>query len=218
MSVITKISAQKDHLRVNLYLDGKFAFGITKEALISFQLYKGQEISAELVGRLQGKDFEDKIWQKLLHFISFRPRSIKEVRQKLADLNSVKSLSREQQDNFLQRLTKLGYLDDLAFSKWWMEQRLRQGKGMRLITLELRSKGISTEIIEELKNMELPNQGFQIQALISKYFVSLRKEPPKIQQQKLAQYLLRRGFTWEEAAYEVKLFLTKQAETDMISG
>ena len=54
-----------------------------------------------------------------LNFISFRPRSTKEV----ADHLRKKSLDTAARDHAIGRLQELGYLDDAAFARFWVESR-----------------------------------------------------------------------------------------------
>ena len=48
-------------------------------------------------------------------------------------------------------MQRLGYLDDLAFAEFWLDNRTRfKPMGPRALRYELRSKGIADEIIESL--------------------------------------------------------------------
>ena len=81
-------------------------------------------------------------------FLGTRPRTRWEVERRLkragADDATVAAT--------LGRLTKLGYLDDAAFARWWGEQRDRHGpRGARMIEAELRQHGVPRDIIEEYR-------------------------------------------------------------------
>lgn len=52
----------------------------------------------------------------------------------------------------LVRLEELEIIDDLAFARWWLEQRDRHApRGRRLVEAELRQHGIGREVIEALR-------------------------------------------------------------------
>jgi len=79
---VTALKAQaRDKERINVYLDGEFAFGL---ALIhALWLRVGQKLSDEEIAELQAADSLEKAQQRALNLISYRPRSEKEVRLRL---------------------------------------------------------------------------------------------------------------------------------------
>lgn len=55
----------------------------------------------------------------------------------------------------LERLASVGLVDDLAFARWWREQRDRHApRGRRMLEAELRGKGIPRDVIEALREEE----------------------------------------------------------------
>src|SRR6185312_756234 len=81
---ITQIFPQaKDPLRENIYLDGKFAFGIAAEDRFESRLKVGQEISEREVRELVFADQVRKPFASAERFMSYRPRSEFEIRQNL---------------------------------------------------------------------------------------------------------------------------------------
>ncbi|MDD4202728.1 MAG: regulatory protein RecX [Candidatus Omnitrophica bacterium] len=85
----------------------------------------------------------------ILNFIKIRPRSKKEVSQRLID----KGVSKDEIQKILDAYEKKGFLGDDGFTKWWIEQRLLSYKARLLIEQELLQKGIDLDLIE--KNMDL---------------------------------------------------------------
>ena len=84
-----------------------------------------------------------------LRFLSFRSRSIKEVR----DFLSKKRLPEKEIENLINYFVELGFLDDKKFAKTWIEERQKYKNKSRLaLKLELQKKGVKPEIIEELLN------------------------------------------------------------------
>ncbi|NJM52668.1 MAG: hypothetical protein HC846_04275 [Blastocatellia bacterium] len=79
---ITALKVQaKAKDRVNVSLDGEFAFGL---ALIhALWLKIGQQLSDAEIAELQAADTLEKAQQRALNLISYRPRSVKEVKQRL---------------------------------------------------------------------------------------------------------------------------------------
>ncbi len=74
-------------------------------------------------------------------FLEARPRSTDEARRRLKDAGYRVDLV----DAALDRLTELGYLDDAAFARAWVESRDRaRPRGARALRDELRRKGVAT--------------------------------------------------------------------------
>jgi len=73
-------------------------------------------------------------------FLEARPRSMEEVRRRLRDAGYRADLV----EGALDRLTELGYLDDAAFARAWVESRDRaRPRGVRALRDELRRKGVA---------------------------------------------------------------------------
>ena len=78
LAKITALEAQKKNRhRVNVYLDGRFAFGL-QEAL-AFPLKVGQTLSPEEMKQLQERDEAEVAYERALTFLSYRPRSRAEI-------------------------------------------------------------------------------------------------------------------------------------------
>ena len=83
MATVTAIEVQKRNpSRVNIYLDDQFAFGLAR--ITAAWLKVGQTLSEEKVSELKAEDSREVAMQTALHFLSYRPRSVDEVRKNLA--------------------------------------------------------------------------------------------------------------------------------------
>jgi len=128
---------------------------------------------------------------KALRFLSFRPRSEKEIR------NHLKSKTQHALETVIQKLKSLDYVNDEEFATWWVEQRQKHSpRGARLIKSELYQKGVSQEIIDKvLLEDEEGEVGRALEAAKKKLrSYDLKSRESK---QKMGQYLARRGFDWE---------------------
>jgi regulatory protein len=77
-------------------------------------------------------------------FLEARPRSIAEVRRKLSGMGYRASLV----DGVVERLGELGYLDDEAFARAWVESRDRSHpRGEHALRLELDRKGVDRSLV-----------------------------------------------------------------------
>lgn len=158
----------------------------------------------------------EKFYDKALRFLSFRPRSEKEVRDNLQKKSFGRgSGSSESSDELIslvvQKLKEKKFINDREFAKWWIEQRtLVKPTGKRLIKIELNKKGIDKDLIDEifaeLESMvvnELEMARKLVQRKIEKYKGMDRQ---KIYQ-RLGGFLGRRGFDYDTIKEVLKEFI-----------
>ena len=88
--------------------------------------------------------------RQTLHFLSFRLRSVEEVRKFLFKKNHQPELIQKAIDG----LSEHKFLDDQAFADWWAESRIKQGWGQMKIKNELKMKGVDTEIINSVTDRD----------------------------------------------------------------
>lgn len=134
-------------------------------------------------------------------YLATRPRSRWEVERRLRRAGTDPSTS----SATLDRLASLGYLDDVAFARWWMEQRDRHApRGRRMIEAELRQHGVGRAVLEELQATEVvsPHDDERLPATeLERATVALdrhlRGRPlptDRSAQQRIGMFLVRRGF------------------------
>lgn len=141
----------------------------------------------------------EKLMEAAIHFVSYRPRSEKEFRDflinKLAKSHTTAPLVLTK---VIERMKDLGYIDDYAFSSWWVGQRTgSKPKGERVIALELSRKGISREVIAEIIGQIMKGERSEkvlARLAAEKKLPGWSHLPHVKKKQKLAEYLLRRGF------------------------
>ena len=115
---ITAIKAQKrNRQRVSIYLDGEFAFGLSR--FVAGWLEPGRKLTQTEIEKLQKEDTYEIAFQKALQFINHRPRSIEETRRRLAE----KGFEETVIESTLKRLVEKNLLNDLEFSRLWIENR-----------------------------------------------------------------------------------------------
>jgi regulatory protein len=79
-------------------------------------------------------------------FLSVRPRSVAETRRRLRELGYPTTLC----DGVVDRLVGLGYLDDRAFARTWLESRDRtRPRGRLALAQELQRKGVPRDVVDE---------------------------------------------------------------------
>ena len=188
---ITAITPQKRNpRRVNIYLDGKFAFGLEK--VIAAWLQVGQTLSEEEIANLRQADAREAAYQQALRYCTYRPRTEQEVRRHLAKHGVDEAVA----DEILQRLRELSLVDDARFAREWVESRaVFRPRGIWALRQEMLAKGLPAEAIEEaLANVD--EQTLAKKAL-EKALHRYHNLPWQEMRRKIAAYLARRGFSSE---------------------
>lgn len=143
----------------------------------------------------------DEAYVKAIKFLSYRPRSEKEVRDNLLKKKKYDSVVIER---VISTLREQRFLNDHDFAKWWVNSRKRfKLRAERIIKLELRQKGVAKEIIDEsFQIREDDEQGMQDDGalalkLVKKQLPRYKGVPKNEVYKKLGGFLARRGFDWE---------------------
>lgn len=142
-------------------------------------------------------DIFEKLLNRTYNFLSYRPRSEKEVRDYLKKKKADNLIT----ERIIQSLKLSKFLDDNEFTKWWIEQRSKiKPKALRVIRLELKQKGIGKDLIDRIleeKDFEFVSEYDKAVSLAQKKADRLKNEDPKKRYEKLARFLASKGFDWE---------------------
>jgi regulatory protein len=194
MPTVTALKPQKNGKRVNVYLDGKFGFGIDLDNLVLNHIKINKEFSDEEITEIVKKAEFQKTLDKLYQFCIRRPRSQKEV----IDWFRRKKVHISMQEGLIKKLKNLDLLNDKEFAKWWVEQRINfKNKSKRVIKMELQQKGIDPNIVEDSLSDTKIDEEKMARQLIDKKMYKWEKLDSKIKKQKMSQYLSAKGFSWE---------------------
>ena len=189
---ITTIKQQvKNPERVSIFVDDKYSFSLSLDELIKYKLKNNQDFSEADVKKFKKISDDGKLRGRALEWLMNRPHSEREFRDYLYR----KKAEPEQIDNLVAEFTGKGYLDNAKFALWYSELLARRGKSNRAITAELYKKGIAKDIIEESLSSEPEDEQTRLRQMIEKKSkLSRYKNDP----QKLAQYLVAQGFSWQD--------------------
>ncbi len=209
---ITKITAQvRDPKRSNVFLDGEFAFGISTDRVLERGLVPKDELTEERVAELIALDTTDRAIASGMDLLSYRPRSIKEIRDRLAQ----KGYAEPAVEAAVERLIGWGYLNDGDFARRWVENRVEhRPRGTRLLAQELRHKGIDRDLIgETLEEADIDELAAALQAGERKA-QSYAKLEPAIAKRRLSGFLARRGFNGGVVRQATEQLLGEQLDDD----
>lgn len=195
---ITKLVAQrKNPNRVNVYLDGEYAFGVYSDLVLEFGLHAGRRLTAEERAAIAAADGVLVAKARAIHYLAHRPRTEQEVRRKLARAETPPEVV----DAVIERLYALHYLDDAAYARRYARARYRnKGYGPERIRAELFRRGVpkadAEAAVASLLEAEEPVEAARHHA--ARRWARLAREPdPRKRRKKLSDFLLRRGYTYD---------------------
>lgn len=196
---ITALKVQKRNPnRVSVYLDDQFAFGLAR--IVAAWLHVGQMLSPEQIVKLQSQDTEEVAYQKALRYLSYRPRSEAEVRQKLVSTGYSEAVV----ESVVTRLRESHFIHDPQFAQMWVENRSTfRPRSHRVLKMELRQKGIHDETIDAALAEAVTDEELAYQAAARRAHKYAGLEWQDFRE-KLGGFLVRRGFAYGTIAPVVR--------------
>jgi regulatory protein len=197
MPIVTAIETQKNHAdRVNVYLDGRFAFGASALVIAARRVKTGGRLSDEDIEALKEDDSAERAFNAALNFLSFRPRSTRE----LQDYFRRKGVESDTAGAVIERLQRIKLVDDDEFARFWVENRQNfRPRGTRALRMELRQKGLTSDTIDGA----LENIGDESEIALTagrKKMGSYRNLDERGFVTKMVGFLQRRGFSYADAS------------------
>ena len=198
MPQITAIKVNKKRPnRRSIFIDGQFAFTVSEGIFFQHNLEEGGELSDKQIKELTTVDEFDKAKQAAVNLLSYRPRSIKEVSNRLVHKGWNKDLA----DRVTGELVDKGYLNDEEFAAIFARDKAKNKcLGPVALKSELIKTGVAQKIIEqtiEAVYSKYPADEL-IQRLMKKRGIDLDVPLVKKEKQRFINLLKRKGFTWDQ--------------------
>ncbi len=204
---ITQILEQeRDRGRVNVYLDGEYAFSL--RASVAARLRVGGFLSHKEAEKLLEEDAFLQAYRRAQDYLAYRPRSEWEIRERLRG----KRVAEKVIEEVVANLGRAGLLDDLAFVRYWVENRERfRPRSRAMLRYELCRKGVAQEVISQVL-IEVDEEASARRAA--------ERQAPKYAhlddgrfRERMTQFLRRRGFTYDVVRQVVDLWLQEKADS-----
>lgn len=192
MTVTAIKPQQKGRNRISLFLNGKFAFGMSASVLNEAGIRTGQSLSQSEVENLKKAEEHQRAMDRALQFISYRQRSEFEVSNRLKRYGYGDEMIKAT----LERLRNAGYVSDVSFARFWRENRLSfSSRSSRLMAQELTQKGIDSEIISTIvEGIDDESEAYRAGA---KKAHTLNTADYHVFRRKMGAFLRRRGFDYD---------------------
>ncbi len=191
---VTEIKQQvKDENRVNIYINNKYVFAISKQDVAFYNLREGEEITQEKYDTILENVVFAKAKLTAINFLSRKDRSTREVIRKLKE----KGFTKEVTKKVLEFLKSYGYINDLEYAKKFVKQRVVvRGYGKFKVIYELRDKGINDNIIEKV-TQNIEDDEYESAIKLGRKKARRLDLTDYKEKQKLYSYLQRRGYSYD---------------------
>ena len=198
-AVTRLVAQQKNPNRVSVFIDEAFAFGVHVDLVVTFGLHKGQRLNVAAQQQIVQADRVRAAREVALGYLSHSARTEREVRQKLLRSDFDEAVA----EDTVVRLRELGYLDDAAYARHYVQARFRnRGYGPGRLRSDLMRRGVAAALIDTVLD-ELLEQQDMLEAArrhAEKRWPRLAGEPDaRKRRKKLSEFLVRRGFSYETA-------------------
>ena len=177
--------------RVLVYLEGGDLLRVTGAELLRFGLYKGMDLTPELVVELQAAAQKSQLKQTAARMASGRMLSKKEVQHRLAK----KGADEEEAAEMADWLESLGAVDDAGYAGAVARHYGAMGYGAGRVRQELMRRGVPRELWDEAL-AQLPPAGEAIRRFLDAKLRGRAMTPEE--SRRLAAALQRRGFSWND--------------------
>ncbi len=190
MKTVTALKEQRrKRQRINVYLDGAFAFSVPRDIIERSGVQVGQALSTSQIEELTRGDLWRRCHDAALLFLSYRPRSEMELKDRLRR----RGFSDEILQEVVSWLRGQGLVDDLAFAEFWRDNRESfSPRSQYLLRLELWRKGVDQEVIAQvLQGLDEDESAYQaarkkVRRQVTADYQWFRR--------RVGEYLKRRGF------------------------
>lgn len=166
---------------------------IEEDTLVHFRLVVGKELTPDELQAIQTYDDEVRGLQQAYHYLSFKPRSVAQMKEYLRtkEVHDV--------DAIIQTLKTKGYLDDNATARWILEQLEWQQKGLNVAKQKMIQAKIHPSIIEDVLASQDRNDAFEFARLRARKLLQPTTKSLVAYQASLLQKLTTAGFSYEIA-------------------
>ena len=203
---VTKLSAQERNVeRVNMFLDEKFACGISLNTVAKYNIFVGKELSGEEYTKILYDDLGERLFNRAVDYLGSSIKTAKQIRTYLRNLLFKKKgswyeeLEKENREelveNTMQKLEEYSYLNDSEFAEAFISSRVKnKPRGKNVLLGELLAKGVSKEIAEEKLEEMIDDEYDMLKRVYEKKY-GIEKFGMK--DRKKIDFLLRKGFNWD---------------------
>ena len=192
--MIIKSIKEKNKNNSILVIDDK-KYILSTDIVVEYFLFKGKEINIDTLNEIISLNDEYLMFNKMKNYLLRYQANEKKIRMKLIDNN----ISFNSIENIIERLKKIGILNDDKFIDSFISSLIRKGNGENLIRQKLFDKGFENNLISlKLKDIRCDEYYEALNKMYNKALKNYKEDEGYQKVQKVKKYLLSRGYTYQD--------------------
>jgi len=204
---IKEIKTQVRHpdRRTIIFDDGTF-IGISEEVLLSNPVHPGDELTPNKLKQLTNSEQKQKLRNSALNLLSFRMRSLSELKQRLLK----KGYDVQDIEPLLEEFDAKNILNDSEFALAFSRDKIRsKGIGPSILRVELSNHHLPQNLVEDTVNRMYTE--FPIDTLLGNHLkkkkICRNSQLQEREKNRIVNFLKRKGFSWDDIS---RVFVDKQ--------
>ena len=204
---IKEIKTQVRHpdRRTIIFDDGTF-IGISEEVLLSNPVHPGDELTPNKLKQLTNSEQKQKLRNSALNLLSFRMRSLSELKQRLLK----KGYDVQDIEPLLEEFDAKNILNDSEFALAFSRDKIRsKGIGPSILRVELSNHNLPQNLVEDTVNRMYTE--FPIDTLLGNHLkkkkICRNSQLQEREKSRIVNFLKRKGFSWDDIS---RVFVDKQ--------
>jgi regulatory protein len=193
---ILSLESVKNSNKTAIKFDDGYSFTCSNDLVLKHKLHRGKELSSTELKTMENEQRIFDLKQAAMNFASYKPRTGKQVKEKLKKLGFGDSES----EAGIKFLSSYNLLDDTKYAITYAKEYLqRKPSGKIKLLQELKNKGISYSLAEEAVTKAFADQDeFELaMRAAKKKLKTIAHNSPDKQKRLLEAHLDRQGFTWD---------------------
>lgn len=197
---ITDITPQKHNKgRVSIFVDGKYAFSMDEVDCVLNKLKIGMDITSEDIERLGIEANRSKAMAKAMDVLARKPVTAKDM----SDYLEEKGYDTEVAEAVTCELMDLGYIDDEAYARLYVEYAAERHYGPSKIRYELGRHGVASDIISLVLEESDDDCIEELAQVVMSKYRDCDLDDMK-QRQRVTRYLASRGYGFDVIGEVIK--------------
>ena len=188
-----------------IFDDGTF-IGISEEVLLSNPVHPGDELTPNKLKQLTNSEQKQKLRNSALNLLSFRMRSLSELKQRLLK----KGYDVQDIEPLLEEFDAKNILNDSEFALAFSRDKIRsKGIGPSILKVELSNHHLPRNLVEDTVNRMYTE--FPIDTLLGNHLnkkkICRNSQLEEREKNRIVNFLKRKGFSWDDIS---RVFIDKQ--------
>jgi regulatory protein len=185
--------------RVNVYVDGAFCFGLAVEVAADAGLAPGMDLTVEAASALVARDAVSRARAAALNYLAAQARTAAELRRSLRRRGFEEHVAHE----VVAWAEERRYVDDAEYARSYVRARFGgRGHGPARLRQELARRGVAREAVaaaidEMLEEADVAEAAVDVAR--PRWRALAGETDPRRRRQKTLEFLVRRGFDYDDA-------------------